>query len=542
MRRNTPANAPRLSPKHNFLFLSDLHLAEGTDPQTGKLDRLEDFFYDDAFADLIVYHVGLAEGGTISSAFQKPWKLYINGDFFEFLQVVSIPDEDNSLIQNGKLVLTPRKKTYGLGTSAEETVWKLMRIAAGHPTFFQALGWFLAHPENELVIMRGNHDIELVWPAVQEAVRSTISASYFAWYRDMIDGRIPESPLPFKDSLPAVIPEDFADRISFPEWFDYEKGLFYVEHGNQYDPVNAFSSVDRPFLTDEPNLIELPAGSFFVRYLFNMVEQVHPFADNIQPLSSYIHYAINLQPAETFSILLQQPLVSIKALLNLIGKSGKMRPEIEADTETVEFCPLPNDYVHSIEQIRQKSARISRKRNSKYIRRVTAGIILRVIFLIALLFAFRGFIRGPLPIMNMIGPLVVAFLAYASRLKLIRHLNKAKSGVGLDEVADAINYVLNSDPNSEDNKSVQFLIFGHDHDPKFEELSQHQNGRSYRQWYVNTGSWLPSFNETEKVFNEPVRLSFLRIVPDRNGFDNALPELLAWHDAEKKPYRLKLTE
>ena len=67
-----------------------------------------------------------------------------------------------------------------------------MRIAAGHPTFFQALGWFLAHPENELVILRGNHDIETVWPDVQEAVRSTISASYYAWYRDMIDGRIPD--------------------------------------------------------------------------------------------------------------------------------------------------------------------------------------------------------------------------------------------------------------------------------------------------------------------------------------------------------------
>ena len=541
MRRNTPANAPRLSPKHNFLFVSDLHLAEGTDPQTGKIARLEDFFYDEAFANMLVYHINLAEDGGISSAFQKPWKLYINGDFFEFLQVTSVPDEDSSLIQNGKIQITDHLRTYGLGTSSDETVWKLMRIAAGHPTFFQALGWFLAHPENELVLLRGNHDIETVWPDVQDAIRTTIAASYFAWYRDMIDGRIPESPLPFKESLPASMPEDFADRIFFPEWFDYEKGLFYVEHGNQYDPVNAFSSVDRPFLEDSPDLIELPAGSFFVRYLFNMVEQVHPFADNIRPLSSYINYAVNLQPAATAAMLLRQPMISINAALNLLGKSGKMRPNMQASSGAVDRCPLPNDYIYLIEEIRARASRLAQKRNKKYIRRVVGGMVLQILIWLLLLAAFRGFIL--LEPMQIVIPLLLALIAYATRLKLIHYLSKAKSGVTLDEVADAINYVLNRETeNEEDNKSVQFLIFGHDHNPKFEELSQHKNGRSYRQWYVNTGSWLPAYNEAEKVFADSVRLTFLRIVPDRNGFDNALPELLQWQDAEKRPYRIKLTE
>jgi hypothetical protein len=32
----------------------------------------------------------------------------------------------------------------------------------------------------------------------------------------------------------------------------------------------------------------LPGGSFFVRYLFNKIEQIDPFADNITPLSSLL--------------------------------------------------------------------------------------------------------------------------------------------------------------------------------------------------------------------------------------------------------------
>jgi UDP-2,3-diacylglucosamine pyrophosphatase LpxH len=527
MRRNTPAHTPRLSPTHNFLFVSDLHLAEGTNPQTGKIARLEDFFFDDAFANMLVYHVNLAQDPAVSSAFQKPWKLYINGDFFEFLQVVSVPDEDSPLVKDGKIILTDHLKMYGLGTSAEETVWKLKRIAAGHPSFFQALGWFLAHPE-------------IVWPAVQEAIRTTIAGSYDVWYQDMINGRAPESSLPLKESLPVTLPIDFADRIGFPEWFDYEKGLFYVEHGNQYDPVNAFASIDRPFLESNPNLIELPSGSFFVRYLFNMVEQVHPFADNIVPLSSYINYAINLKPAETAVIFLRQPLTSFKAVFNLMRKSGKMRPEMQAGDDTVSRCPLPDDDVRAIEKVREDVSHLSRKRNKKYIRSVAAGVLLQALLWVMILLAFRGFILGFTPQTGLAIPLVL--ITYAWRLRLMHRLSKTPSNVGLDEAAHKINSILNKTNNESESKSVQFLIFGHNHDPKFEELSQHQNGRSYRQWYVNTGSWLPSFNETKTVIADSVRLSFLRIVPDQNGFDQALPELLEWRDTEHKPVKLKLTD
>ncbi len=36
--------------EHNLLIVSDLHLGEGLDPESGKTSCLEDFLFGDAFA------------------------------------------------------------------------------------------------------------------------------------------------------------------------------------------------------------------------------------------------------------------------------------------------------------------------------------------------------------------------------------------------------------------------------------------------------------------------------------------------------------
>ncbi|HEX6383767.1 MAG TPA: hypothetical protein VF177_03760, partial [Anaerolineae bacterium] len=72
---------------YNFLFLSDLHLSEGYYPGTGKLSRNEDFFHDEAFARFLFYHINLSQVNIDKAYFRRPWKLIINGDIFDFLQV-----------------------------------------------------------------------------------------------------------------------------------------------------------------------------------------------------------------------------------------------------------------------------------------------------------------------------------------------------------------------------------------------------------------------------------------------------------------------
>ncbi|MGD2165419.1 MAG: hypothetical protein PVH50_07800, partial [Anaerolineae bacterium] len=130
---------------HNILIVSDLHLTEGLDPRTGKTSRLEDFFRDQAFARFLRYHETVKDQPRFGA---RPWLLILNGDIFDFLQVISLP-QDGPTLQTVKGVdrrsdLSPNEQAYGLGTTAAESEWKLKQIAAGHQDFFAALGWFVA--------------------------------------------------------------------------------------------------------------------------------------------------------------------------------------------------------------------------------------------------------------------------------------------------------------------------------------------------------------------------------------------------------------
>ena len=160
---------------HNFLFVSDFHISEGRDPKTGLTHRNEDFFHDVAFAQFIVHHV------AGNGAHSKPWKLVLNGDLFDFLQVTTLPDNGELPQVIGNRALTENEVKYGLGTSERASVWKVGKIKAGHPLFFQALAWFVAHPQHEVVFLKGNHDVELLWTAVQKALRGCLAEAYVAW-------------------------------------------------------------------------------------------------------------------------------------------------------------------------------------------------------------------------------------------------------------------------------------------------------------------------------------------------------------------------
>lgn len=230
----------------HLAIVSDLHLSEGWDPRTGRISRIEDFFFDDVFARFLGW---LAQEGVRSG---RPWLLIVAGDLVDFLQVTSLPKDE-------RFPLRTSERTHGLGTAPDKTVWKLGVVATGHRRLFRALGRFLAEG-NRLAVIAGNHDMEWVMPAVQEAfIRHLAEAG----------GAFPP------------------EAVSFHPWFYWEQGRIWVEHGQQYDGINAYDYPYYPFLSDGEELL-LPAGSFFVRYLFNIVEHRDPFADNIKPVGAYL--------------------------------------------------------------------------------------------------------------------------------------------------------------------------------------------------------------------------------------------------------------
>jgi hypothetical protein len=94
--------------------------------------------------------------------------------------------------------------------------------------------------------------------------------------------------------------------------------------------------------------------------------------------------------------------------------------------------------------------------------------------------------------------------------------------------------------NSAELGNVAYFVFGHDHAGNVQELTPGAGGPGYRQWYVNTGAWVPVFSEEDRLLRGDSQLTFLRLVPDKPGFHTALPELLQWSPEANKPFEVRL--
>jgi hypothetical protein len=229
----------------DIIIVSDLHLSTGYNRRTGTYSRREDFFYDAAFARFLDYLRGRDASGD-------RLRLVILGDLFDFLQVDPAG---------------PHKTPQDLDRSDTMTRARMDTILQGHPLFFQALGRFVA-TGIPLEVVPGNHDIEMIRASTQQYFKQLLAQ--------------------------AAGDPKAAEGVTVYPWIYYVPGLLYAEHGQQYDKINSFATVLQPYEPREPldpDAIDQPLGSYFVEYLFNRVEDVDPFADNIKPPTRYLAWA-----------------------------------------------------------------------------------------------------------------------------------------------------------------------------------------------------------------------------------------------------------
>ena len=181
---------------------SDLHLAEGVDPRTRRYARLEGFFYDEEFAAFV--EACLADAGD------RPATLIFNGDVFDFLAVVRVPGPNERRVEG--LEVTRFEQKYGLLPTERKARWKLARIVHGHRRFFSAwLRWMATG--RSIVLIRGNHDMELFWPGVQERLTELLVQ------------------IAAEDAIP-LTREHIEARLTHRDWFHYEPGRVFIEHGH----------------------------------------------------------------------------------------------------------------------------------------------------------------------------------------------------------------------------------------------------------------------------------------------------------------------
>ena len=92
-----------------------------------------------------------------------------------------------------------------------------------------------------MIFVIGNHDLELHWPKVQQAIL------------DRLD-----------------LPDEYQFAVRFNEWFYINNQDTLVEHGNQYDPYCLAEDPIHPFIKRHNRIeIRIPFGNWATRFMIN---------------------------------------------------------------------------------------------------------------------------------------------------------------------------------------------------------------------------------------------------------------------------------
>jgi UDP-2,3-diacylglucosamine pyrophosphatase LpxH len=257
-----------------IVVISDLHLAAGR-MADGRYSGTENFFADASLYRFVHSILARLDG--------RKAILVINGDMVDFLRITELPQTDEefnnwqSLLQElGITKSIPelknsfnncKEKTFGLKTDDYKSVWKLARCVHGHRKFFLALAEWL-ECGNQIIISKGNHDLEWYWRTVRNCLRLALAKRLCSLLQRK-DASV---------SVPDVLTQRICGNLLFIDDAMVIDETFYIEHGHRYDKYT--DVVGRPLLNKQLNI---PFGSFFNRYLLNQIELDYPYVDNVRP-------------------------------------------------------------------------------------------------------------------------------------------------------------------------------------------------------------------------------------------------------------------
>ncbi|MBX7230548.1 MAG: metallophosphoesterase [Bdellovibrionales bacterium] len=213
------------------LVISDLHLGCGLILENGQMNALEEFYFDEKFAEFIHYY-------STGKYAETEVEIILNGDIFNFLQ-----------IDYREHFLTVITETMTLET--------MQRIVNGHPLFFKALRDLAAKEGNLITYIVGNHDQGMLWPKAREFLNQVLATS-----------------------------------VRFRSIVYYFDGV-HIEHGHMHEAANRLDP--RKFFLKrglpEP-ILNLPLGSHFFIEVVLQIKQQYPHVDKIRPFGRMVRWAI----------------------------------------------------------------------------------------------------------------------------------------------------------------------------------------------------------------------------------------------------------
>lgn len=237
-------------------IISDLHLTDPEPPRhktksrhpLWKKFKTKEFYIDESLVQFIDHIQKKANGHKV--------ELILNGDIFDFDSVMSLP---NKAIYKINWLETRR----GLFPRQEKSLFKIQIILDEHKPFVEALRAFVKNG-HKLVIIPGNHDVELHFQEIQNEIRKTLDLT-----------------------------EEEQARVVFPSWFYISNKDTLIEHGNQQDPYCICENPLNPFLLDYNELsVRLPFGNVACRYMMNGLGLFNPHVEKnyIMSVPEYIRF------------------------------------------------------------------------------------------------------------------------------------------------------------------------------------------------------------------------------------------------------------
>ncbi|RMD93429.1 MAG: hypothetical protein D6814_15670 [Calditrichaeota bacterium] len=467
------------------VIISDFHMGEGFLAHRRVYSRSENFFHDDAFYGFIKYLKRL------QAEKNKPVTLIINGDFLDFIRIRTVPGDREHKhflrylkrighdLQEKDVTIDATEKNFGLNAYELKSVWKLQHIANGHPRVFEALAEFVVSG-NRLIIVKGNHDLEFYWPAVQKE------------FRKILARMLPSVNGAYKRAVERM--EFIESNVEFVQKAVIIDRTIYIEHGHQYQPI---TRVEGP--PQQNGELSLPPGSILNRYLINAIETIIPFINNIRPVTEVFH-----------ALGFKQKFQALRILLSHLPRAGKImyrRYRKDGLVLLLELLPYMLTFLYFVFGFALPM--IWKHYEQLYIAVLGGtGEFLMHNWFLHLLLIFLGFETAKWG------------LRFAGRTHYF-DLNQALRNAR-EKVAGGTRGQKN-----------HFLVLSHTHKPEVCRLGENW-------WYVNTGTWIPILDRKEILMHEKMTMSFVQFEKNQRGQWDF--ELMQWNDAKGRGDKLILLE
>lgn len=462
-------------PAFNYLMLSDVHLGSDIVPHlrpwavTSWLTRE---------AEVDAHLVGLLDHYRENRDPARPWCLVIAGDFLDLVGVSITPPRE--ALRTG---VTREEELHGLGSASDHVVHKVKAIAARHPRVFEAMQAFVS-AGHSIVLVRGNHDVELHWRAAQQAFVDSI-VSY----------------------APVEARRELASRIQICPWFFAVEGLLYVEHGHEFDGMCSYGDPLLPTCERDPRRIRSTPFSVLLRHVARPTRGLSTSAYGYVGMAAYASLVRTLGALNSARIALR----FARAAWRLLGdcfahRNDRLRRRaLHASVRHRHFLARTGVTAERLDALKKLYAAPA-ARSLKFVMR---SLYLDRVACLLLSFACVGIAALAAHYQGVSESLACALPgALAAAYACIGSGSNTAPNERMREGAKNIAYLFNA----------RWVVMGHTHEPRVDRLSPHSS-------YVNLGSWGEDELPDERSAHHVSPCTFL-VLAQKEGDYRA--ELMQW--------------